>query len=364
MRIEDAESYDSVEEPIELPVATIQANIQPIQQKEISPEARRQAEQTILQTLEIDPTESLDNFDEKLRESTKSLLQYQELEKQLESVEQEELPYELFKKLKKESDPVQTNPNAPKDGVLIKSMRQGNLECAGRTLIISTFLQEHNINNIAVSAPGHAFLIIEQSPETLIYFDANNNLFFTFPKSALDGYQGTETSSECTLQEYTPRETDFTDGITTIFPHFVVMPAQEAVGRQYIGNVRAALNGNEEFETSGIETNKEATEATHQIESEIYGENEVLESFYERIEGLLESEAMQRAADKKVLKEILETHPNRDDFVAFFIMVLNGDLGDRIPYIKNATSEQKTTYAEKVWNALQQNSPENPISEL
>jgi len=66
-------------------------------------------------------------------------------------------------------------------------MKQGHLECAGRTLVASTFLQEHDINHAVVSAPGHALIIIEQSPDTLVYFDANNNLFFTFPKSALQG---------------------------------------------------------------------------------------------------------------------------------------------------------------------------------
>jgi hypothetical protein len=353
MGIEDAKNPDTAEHRVEIPVADMPKAEQPVVQKEISPEKRKQAESTVLDTLEIESTENLDNFDEKLKKATKSLPRYQQIEKKLEGIERQNLPHELFKVLKRDSDEEQTDSNVPKDGVLIKSMRQGKLECAGRTLIASTFLQEHGIDHVAVSAPGHAFLVIEQSPDTLAYFDANNNLFFTFPRTALEGYQGTETSSECRLKEYTPREADFADGVNTTFSQFVAMPAKEAVGRQYLGNVAAALNGNKEFETTGIEVNQEASEATHQLETELYGENKVLESFYDRVEGLLEQEEMQTADDKKVIGEIQKTHPTHDDFVAFFTMVLNGNIGNRILYIKNATPEQKKDYAEKVWDFLQ-----------
>ncbi len=361
MGVEDAKNPELIEAQPEKPVADISTVEQPTAQKEISPEKRKQAEGVVLDTLEIESTENLDNFDEKLKKATKSLPRYQQIEKKLEGIEQQNLPHELFKVLKRDSDEEQIDPNAPKDGVLIKSMRQGKLECAGRTLIASTFLQEHGIDHVAVSAPGHAFLVIEQSPDTLAYFDANNNLYFTFPKSALEGYQGAETSAECRLKEYTPREADFADGVNTAFSHFVAMPAREAVGRQYLGNVAAALNGNKEFETTGIAVDQEASEAAHQIESEIYGENKVLESFYERVEGLLEQEEMQTADDKKVIGEILKTHPTHDDFVAFFTMVLNGNIGNRIPYIKNATPEQKGAYAEKVWDFLQKRNIDETI---
>ena len=338
MGIENAKNPEPIEAQPEKPA------VQGVQ-KEISPEKRKQAKIVVLDTLEIDSTENLDNFDEKLKKATKSLPRYQQLEQKLEGIERQNLPHELFKVLKRESDEEQTDPNVPKDGVLIKSMRQGKLECAGRTLIASTFLQEHGIGHVAVSAPGHAFLIVEKSPDTLAYFDANNNLFFTFPRTALEGYQGAEISAECRLKEYTPREADFADGVNTAFAHFVAMPAKEAIGRQYLGNVAAALNGNKEFETSGIAVDHEASEAAHQIESEIYGENKVLESFYNRVEGLLELEEIQTADDKKVIGEILKTHPTHDDFITFFTMVLNGNVGNRIPYIKNASPEQKKRFS-------------------
>ena len=224
MGIEDAKNPDTTEQQVENPVADIPKAEQPVVQKEISPEKRKQAESTVLDTLEIDSTENLDNFDEKLKIATKSLPRYQQIEKKLEERESQNLPHELFKLLKKNSDEKQGDPNSPKDGVLISSMRKGQLECAGRTLIASTFLQEHGIDHVAVSAPGHAFIIIEQSQDTLAYFDANNNLFFTFPRTALEGYQGAETSTECRLKEYTPREVDFADGVNATFSHFVAMP--------------------------------------------------------------------------------------------------------------------------------------------
>jgi len=343
---------------------------------EISPEKRKQAESTILDTLEIgSSTENLDNFDEKLKKATESLPRYQQIKEKLEGIEQKNLPHELFKVLKRDSDEEQTDPNVPKDGVLIKSMRQGKLECAGRTLIASTFLQERKIDHVAVSAPGHSFLVIEQSPDTLTYFDANNNLFFTFPRTALEGYQGAEISAECRLKEYTPREADFADGVNTVFSHFVAMPAREAVGRHYLGNVAAALNGNEEFKTTGIVIDQEASEAVHQIESEIYEQNKVYQDFLSRFEirnsqgeiigGLLEDEKMQTANDKKVIGEILENNPTHDKFIASFTMELNGNIGNRILYIKNATDEQKGAYAEKVWGFLQnKQNKQNNINEM
>jgi hypothetical protein len=353
MGIEDIKNPDTAKRQVEIPVADIPTVEQSTTQKEISPEKRERAESIVLDTLEIGSTENLNNFDEKLKKATKSLPRYQQIEKKLEGVDRQNLPHELFKVLKRDSDQEQINPNAPKDGVLVKSMRQGRLECAGRTLIASTFLQEHGIDHVPVSAPGHAFLVIEQSPDTLSYFDANNNLYFTFPKSALEGYQDTKTSAECRLKEYTPREADFSDGVNTAFSNFVAMPAREAIGRQYLGNVAAALNGNKEFETTGIAVDHEACETTHQFETEIYGGNKVLESFYDRVEGLLEQEKMQTADNKKVISEILKTHPTHDDFIAFFTLALNGNIGNRIPYIKNASTEQKRVYSEKVWDFLQ-----------
>ncbi len=347
-------------------------------EKEISPEMMKQAEQVIWKTLGIkNSSENLvDNFDEILKEATKSLTQYQKIEEELKGIESKELSHELFKIIKKDSDKKQDYPeDAPNDGVLIESMKQGKLQCSGRTLIASTFLQEHGIKHTPVTATGHAFLIIEQPDEadTLIYFDANNNLYFTFPKSALEGYNGVEESAECKLKDYTPREKDFFDGVNTVFSNFVVMPAQEAVGRQYLGNVAAALDGNDEFkktkyifdedeEISKVDK-KELSEVVHKIEANVYGEkNEVLENFYARFEGengLEKKETNRTEAEREVIGKFLQKYSTKIEFIEHFLD--EKDVSDKILYIKNASKEQKKIYAENLWDFLQSKSIDKTI---
>jgi hypothetical protein len=327
---------------------------QHVVEKEVSPEKTKEAEKIILGTLDVESSGDLGDFNEKLKETTKTLPRYQQTEEALKEIEPEDLPHELFKLLKKDSDEVINNQDVPIDGVLIKSMKQGGLECAGRTLIASTFLQEHNIDHAVVSAPGHSLLIIEKTPDTLAYFDANNNLYFTFPKSALLGYTDTKTLAECKLNEYIPRETDTVDGIGTVFSKFLINVATEGVGRQYLGNVAAALNGNEEFEKSGIKKDLESRDAINEIETRIYGQNDVLDNFRSKEGDLIEAEDEQTKSDKRFFAEALKNYPTHDEFVSFFPIVLDGNIGDRVPYIKNATMEQKKAYAAKVWNYLQQ----------
>jgi len=326
--------------------------------KKILPEKMAMAKKIILSSLGVESDIGLDNFNEQLEKATKTLPRYQEIVNELKAGKKE-IPYELFKALKTDSDKTKASEPAPRDGALITSIKQGNIECAGRTLIASTFLQEHNFDHAVVSAPGHSFLIIEQSPNTLVYFDANNNLFFTFPRQALEGYRGVEESSECRLKEYSPRETDFYDGVSAVFSDFITMPAKEGVGRQYLGNVSAALNGNKEFEVSNIAVNKEASEATQKIEEEIYGKNEVLDNYYSKVEDLIKKQEMQTDDDRKVIGEIIKSYPKHDDFVSFFTATLDGNLSDRIPYIKNAPKERKIAFAEKVWGALKNRDSNN-----
>jgi len=320
--------------------------------KEVPTEKMDIAKKLILASLGTESNISLNNFNEQLEKATKTLPRYREIENEIKTDENEELPYELFKMLKTDSDKIKVDESIPKDGSLITSIKQGNLECAGRTLIASTFLQEHNFDHVVASAPGHALLIIEQSPDTLAYFDANKNLFFTFPRQALEGYKGIKTTSECRLKEYFPRETDFYDGVSTVFPDFITMPVKEGVGRQYLGNVSAALNGNKEFKTSNIVVDKEASKATQQIEEEIYGKNEVLDNYYSKVEDLIKKQEIQTDDDRKVIGEIIKSYPKHDDFVSFFSAALDGNLGARIPYIKNASKEQKIAFAEKAWDSF------------
>jgi len=354
MIFEQAPQPKNIEKVIKKPAPDIsKKNERAANQKEFSPEEIKKSKNTILDTLDIDSAENLDNFDGQLKESVKSLPKYKEIEAKLKNVDKKDLPHELFNLLKKDADKKEIDQKKPRDGVLIKSMKQGHLECAGRTLIASTILKEHNIDHTVVTAPGHSFVVIEQSLDTLAYFDANNNLFFTFPKEALTGYGGTQTSSECRLKNYIPRETDVVDGINTAFSHFVTTPAAEGVGRQYLDNVTAALSGNKEFETSGVTTDKELSKTTEHIQSELYGKNSVLDNFYSKIEGLLNIEELQTEDDKKIIGKTLQKNPDRNSFVEEFTRILKGQKGDRIPYIKNASDNQKKNYAGKLWDELQ-----------
>lgn len=319
-----------------------------------------EANKVVLESLGISEETKLDDFEGALLEATKALPRYQEIEQSLEGVEAQDLPYELFKLLQSKSDTEELDPDAPQDGVLIRSiMESGHLECAGRTLIASTYLQSHNIEHTTIQAPGHTFLIIEHAGDTLVYFDANNNLYFTFPKQALEGYQDIKTMAKCKIQEYTPRESDFWDGTSTVFDHFVVMPAQEGRGRVYLGNVAAALNGNEEFTTSGIAENKGLIPAVNEIEASIYGENQVLDSFRDRMEELKHIEDGKDDNDRSFISKFFKEHsdnPTEEEFINYFLYNLNkyNYLGKRMPFIKNAPDEQKLEFAQKLWSSVKE----------
>lgn len=326
--------------------------------KEVPIEKIKQVEKIILDTLCVESDNGLNNFDEKLKNAIRLLPKYQQLEKKLKESSKQDLTYVIFSVLKKEADDIKIyNQNIPKDGTLIKSMKQGVIECSGRTMIASTFLREHSIDHTVALAPGHAFVIIEPSDDTLIYLDANNNLCFSFPKSALSNYSGTDKTSECFLKEYLPRDEDFVYGIDTVFPHFITIPSKEGVGRLYFGNVAAGLSGNKEFETSGLVTDKGLEDIVQQIKKQMYGENAILEDFDLRIEELSKIQESQMSEEKAVVNEILRAHPTRDDFIKYFIdIVVDGDIGARIPYIKTASIERKKDYSEKVWEILNKNS--------
>ena len=335
-------------------------------EQEVTPEQVEEANKVVLESLGISEEIKLDDFEGTLIEATKALPRYQEIEQRLEGVEEQDLPYELFKLLQSKADTEELDPDAPQDGVLIKSMQSGHLECAGRTLIASTYLQSHNIEHTTIQAPGHTFLIIEQAGDTLVYFDANDNLYFTFPKQALEGYQDIKTMAECKIQEYTPRESDFLDGTSTVFDHFVVMPAQEGRGRVYLGNVAAALNGNEEFTTSGIEKNKDLIPAVNEIEASIYGENAVLNSFRDRMEELKHIEEEKNENDRSFISKFIQQFPNptEEQFINHFLYNLDNYnyLGKRIPFIKNAKDEQKVAFAQKLWESVKEKYSSNSQS--
>jgi len=350
-------------------------NIQPIESKEaevaeppseqvpkaetkivVTPEDLEKAKDTIFETLDIEPDENLDNFKDKLKEATKSLPRYQQIAESLASVDDADLPHELFKLIKKSADEKQQeDENATTDGVLIKAMKQGKFECAGRTLVASTLLQERGIDHAVVTAPGHALVLVEVSPDTLAYFDANNNLYFTLPKSALKGYEGTGTSSECKIEDYTPREKDIVDGVNPAYSHFITMPPDDGRPRQYLGNVAAAFHGNEDFINSSIVKDEKAEEAVHQITEKILGKSQAWDNFHTIVENekLVEKDNTQNELDIKNVVEILQNHPEENDFIEFFTKAIDGNFGERQPYVKGGNKEDRKKHAKRVWDFLQ-----------
>ncbi len=208
------------------------------------------AEKVLLDTMGIGENIKLtkENFKKHLSRSIRQLQRYKELEEKLKNVDKYKLPYKLFEIIRREKDKkIKTPKDAPTDGVLIRSIQNGPLECAGRVMIASELLQKHKVDHAVVSAPGHSFIIINLGGNTLSYLDANNNLYFTFPRNALVGFKGTQEISKSRLKEYVPRSNDKIDGVSSAFTDFVVMPPSEGVARQYLGNVAAALAGNKEF---------------------------------------------------------------------------------------------------------------------
>lgn len=269
---------------------------QKINKKDVSHEARKRAEKAILESLNLGSDANLDNFQEKLQIAIESLPRYQELERELADIPPEQLPYELFKTFQRSADSPDSYDQEKalhKDGVLVKQIKQGSpLMCAGRVMIASTFLQKHGIEHNVVStiegdeddASGHSVILLNIGEDKLAYFDAQNNLYFTFPKSALRGYEGLKKTSECVLEEYAPDQNDTIDGLNSINTRFVTSPPSEGISRQYFTNIKSALGGGGEFAHSGIVPDSEVIEAVDQIEREIFGENSILEKREQHME--------------------------------------------------------------------------------
>lgn len=336
-----------------------------VQKEEVSPEPRKIAEQTIWWTMELGDDAPLENFPKKLAEAVKILPKYLEIKIKLDSVPAEAVGYALFQKLKRANDAPVADDTVPTDGVLISSMHSGKLECAGRTLLASTYLRERNIDHIVIQAAGHSFLMIEQGNNTLAYFDANNNLYFTLPREALSGYQGIDAVSECRLQAYTPREDDTVDGLNTPFTYFITIPSSEGVSRQYLGNVQAALAGNKEFRQSNIKPNHDASLAIDTVQQDLLGDGSpVLKNFLADSENSIAMTELQSQADRKIIGDLLKTNSEQENFAQEFAQVVQGDLGNRLVYLKNASRETRVAYGRRVWEFFQNPAITDEISRM
>jgi len=336
-----------------------------MEDKDVSLEARKKAETVIFETLDLDPSiANLENFQELLKQAVESLPRYKELEEKLENVSPENLPYELFKTIQKSADihlTEEQKENLPKDGVLIKSIKQGSpLMCAGRIMISSALLQKNGIEHNVVSTfegdenevSGHSVMLVNINAETLAYFDAADNLYFTFPRSALRGYEGENKTSKCHLEDYASRTNDVMDGFNSVTKDFIAWSKNEGTARQYLGNVAAALNGNDKFTNSNIAIDHEVAEAVNQIEKILLGENNAKEEYYTE-ENIIKI--------KKRKKENIQTalgylwlYPEKNQFIEHFSNAFheNNGLGDDFSYLKNAAKEKRNECAEKFWDYL------------
>jgi len=73
----------------------------------------------------------------------------------------------------------------------------------------------------------------------------------------------------------------------------------------------------------------------------------------EVVGGLLYEQECSAESEKQIITEAVKTYPARDDFIHYFSKILDGEIGNSIPYIKNASPDKKTEFAGKVWHYLQ-----------
>lgn len=332
------------------------ASVERSRESEISPEDISRAKKASAEFLGVKDEKELENLDKILEGKIKSLPRYKEIVKKLAEVPDDSVVEELFKLIKREADPedLETfNPEALSDNKFLKLLLHEKLACAGRTAIASTFLQERGIGHSVAQGPEHAFVIIEKDPDTIAYFDANNNLYFTAPKSAFRGYKGADQSAECKIIDYTPRESDVADGMNPAFNRFVVVPPAEGIARQYFLNVGGALNGNKEFESMNVEKDEKAAEAVIEVERDIVGENAVFEKYLDAMgENIVERDDKKDIFDA-TMKNIFDIAKDKTEFVEMFASIIHkGDIGEQLVYLKNASEEKRREYAEEIYDLL------------
>lgn len=319
---------------------------------ESDPRAKETAEKALWHSLNTKQME-IGSFPSALEHAVQQLPRYKQIRERL-----ERKPvggYEIFKMIQRAADEPIVGENIPDDGVLVRSMQSGKLECAGRVLIASKLLEEFGVSHNVVMAPGHSMILVEEDADTLAYMDPNNDLYFSFPREALQGYQGAGKIAECRLLPFTPRAKDRVDGMNSIFSHFVVTPPKQGTVRQYLDNVQQALHGQaDEFKHSQIPVNPEAANAVETLAQEILGKSDpTVEQFRERTEEL-QSEA--HAKTDRYHAEIIKLslrHPKREEFISAFIQEVQGDLGESIPYIQHASDAVRREYAERLWELVQ-----------
>ncbi len=71
------------------------------------------------------------------------------------------------------------------------------------------------------------------------------------------------------------------------------------------------------------------------------------------MEQRLARDAAQDAVDTQTIMKLAELFPERDAFARAFASVLEGELGDRVPFLKHAPREVREQHAAVAWDRLQ-----------
>jgi hypothetical protein len=316
-------------------------------------QAARFAEETLWSSIGKPPG-NMRSFPEALQQSVRTLPRYQKADRELSNIKPVSA-YEIFKCIKRSADDKNQTADAdgPRDGVLVASMQSGRLECAGRVLIAAELLKKHGIKAGVIMAPGHSMLLAETDEDTLAYIDANNDLYFTFPKTALDGFENVDSVSECRISAFEPRSKDTHDGIGSVFRHFVVTPSSVGTVRQYLDNTQSALNGGKDFETSGVKTNVKAAAALEEWKKSLGLYQPVIEQYNERTETLQEEAHRTSDAYRSEVIRLSVLHADRAGFVEALSSAIEGKIGDAIPYVQRANVDVRKAFAENIWDAVQ-----------
>lgn len=326
-----------------------------IDDKECAEELERFYADAVRTSLGWESDRSLEDFDTQLRNETRELERYRKVINDVSSAENtKDVQRAVFESLRRSNDPELPPEVQNGDGVLMQSMKQGKFECAGRTLVASVVFEDLHIPHSVISAAGggHYLILAEVDEDTLAYFDANADMYYTFPKSALQGYKGTDRCSRCTIGDYETREKDVQVGQPNFtITEFWTLPPKEGTSRSYLGNVSAAMNGNREFENSPF-----------QVRGNSDGEDGVIR----RIVGEEDPEYAKNVGEENLAKtqkdmevfcgQLLSIHtkfPRREDFIRECCSALTGDLGKPMPFLKGAGRESaRVRYAEMAWKYL------------
>lgn len=330
----------------------------PITTEIIPKDAVKRAKEAVENTLEgADCT----HISTALRASTKTLPQYQQLKEPLANVSKQALPEALFEELKgMQSKP--TAEESSEDGVLISSMKQGSLCCAGRVLLASTFLQEKGISHSIISTVagegGHSVILIEVDDGTSAYCDAENGLYFTFPTDALEQREGNNTVSMNYLKDFTPRSTDVYHGLGSISRTFMKMDEDTGITYQYLGNVQAALSGNKEFEKSGILVDELAAKGIAVLQREHVGTNiDLIERFGEELYEKGIPRQIERDGEmRQLVKDVYDASNGKEEQFCTFMermFVSHQVINSLFPYLQHASEEQRRLAAMKMWQMMQ-----------